>query len=302
MSGWTALHIGFPPPLEDAILVALHEARTLGIEIAEESERAKGPEPPRLRRAIAYFEAGADLGPLRRALAALGDEVLLQVTPVADEAWVERQEANRQILAIGRRLLIVPGEGAGVRGRNTTAPLREGRVVLVVPPKRAFGTGEHATTRQCLELLEELPLAGRAVLDVGTGSAILAMAASALGASHVVGLDNDPEAVEMARENVRRNGEGGARSLGRAGVELIAGELPAVSGRFDVILANLTAALLERMAPDLASLQDAGDILILSGFSPAEGDGVCQAFAARRYAQARRTESGEWAALLLKRR
>ncbi|HLC21789.1 MAG TPA: 50S ribosomal protein L11 methyltransferase, partial [Candidatus Methylomirabilis sp.] len=137
-------------------------------------------------------------------------------------------------------------------------PFRQDRLVLCIEPAMAFGTGHHATTRMCLEMLEEV-LAhwsgedGPSVLDVGAGTGILAIAAAALGARRVVALDTDPEACEAARQNFVLNRVGDRVQVRQGGLETLE------SGRrFDLILANLDTktlcplfgALPERLAPE----------------------------------------------------
>ncbi len=105
-----------------------------------------------------------------------------------------------------------------------------------------FGTGHHATTRLCLRLLQELELRGARVLDVGTGSGVLALAAWKLGASDVVAIDNDPDALDNARDNIARNGAAAA-------IDIICDDLDTLRiQRADVVLANLTGAVLVRYA------------------------------------------------------
>jgi ribosomal protein L11 methyltransferase len=186
---------------------------------------------------------------------------------------------------VGARFRIVP-DASGPPGRD-------GRLVLVVPPRRAFGTGEHETTRQCLELLEATPVEGREVLDLGTGSGILAMAAGALGAARVLGIDDDPEAIEMARENLAANP--GAGTV----VALVVGREACLSGSFGVLLANIYAGVLETLASRLAALQPPGATAILSGFSPEDAEGVVAAWREAGYRESRRSRAGEWAALVM---
>jgi ribosomal protein L11 methyltransferase len=236
---------------------------------------------------VAWFAAGADLARLREVVDACAGTEVLSEKRFDEEPWVERQEASRRPLAVGKRFLIVPEASA------VPSAIAVDRVVLVVPPKRAFGTGEHETTRQCVELLEEIAIDGLRVLDLGTGSGILAMAAGALGAAQVVGVDDDPEAVEMARENLAANPEPGAV------VALVVGREPCLAGVFDVLLANLYAGVLETLAPRLAVLQPCGAAAILSGFSPQDAESVSAAWCEAGYREARRPRAGEWAALLM---
>ena len=115
--------------------------------------------------------------------------------------------------------------------------------IIVIQPSMGFGTGHHASTRLCLELLQRISVAGKRVLDIGTGSGVLSIASRALGANRVVGIDVDPDALTNARENLELNSV-------RDGIELIESDVRAhsigTSAAYDVILANLTGSLLTR--------------------------------------------------------
>lgn len=119
--------------------------------------------------------------------------------------------------------------------------------VLCIEPGSAFGTGAHATTRMCLQLLESLPLAGQTVLDVGTGSGILAVAAALLGAQSVRGVDIDPSALPVARETAAQNGVGNVQFAAQNGLQ---GE----KGPYQLIIANIVADIILRLAPEAITL------------------------------------------------
>lgn len=129
---------------------------------------------------------------------------------------------------------------------------------IVIDPAMAFGTGHHATTRLCLERLLDLELTGMRVLDVGTGTGILAIAARRLGAHEVVALDTDPEAVRAAEDNAARNG---------AQVEVLHGDLRTVVDRppFDVVVANLITDTVLGLAGELTQATRTGGRIVTSG-------------------------------------
>ena len=201
---------------------------------------------------------------------------------VDDEDWARRSQAALKAIQVGRVIVAPPWD--------VPPPLSAGRrpltdLVIVIEPSMGFGTGHHATTRLCLELLQQIDVTGKSVIDVGTGSGVLAIAAAKLGASRVVGIDNDPDALQNARENVARNAV--------QDVELREGDTTADVAPADVVLANLTAAVLERTAADLRRMTAGGGILIVSGFAPDEASAVA---AALSLTEIDRRVDGEWMA------
>jgi ribosomal protein L11 methyltransferase len=165
-------------------------------------------------------------------------------------------------------------------------------VAIVLDPGMAFGTGLHPTTQQCLEALSALPLEGRSVLDVGTGSGILAIAAAKRGASPVVAVDTDAIAVEAARENAVRNG---------VAIPVAEGSAADVPGRFDLVVANIVSPVLQRIAPHLAARVGGGGTLLVAGISAPAERATCEAFAHVGLALLDRTLRDDWVALALRR-
>jgi ribosomal protein L11 methyltransferase len=208
-------------------------------------------------------------------------------TDIPEGDPLEVYRARTKAFAVGRRLWIDPGDAA-------QPPPPEARVALRVPASRAFGTGSHASTRLALEALEDEALEGRAVLDVGTGSGILALAAVALGARVAVGFDTDGDAVFVARENCRRHAFG-------ARVALYAGPLGACGGEFDLVVANL---LPEELLPEsrglLARAGRRGRVLV-SGVPLEKEARVLARLRTGRWKLAGRRSAEEWSCLCLSR-
>ena len=208
--------------------------------------------------------------------AALGDHLLsLTAVDVDDEDWARRSQAALTAIRAGRIVVAPPWD-------VPLAPAASD-IVIVIEPSMGFGTGHHATTRMCLELLQTIGAAGKRVIDVGTGSGVLAIAARRLGAAAVTALDNDPDALGNARDNIEMdtrlygNSVAGADEGDSPSVSVLQAELSEVSGlRADVVLANLTGAVLQRHAAALRQM-GAGGRMIISGFSPAELDEVVSA-------------------------
>jgi ribosomal protein L11 methyltransferase len=229
---------------------------------------------------------------------ALGGHVV-DITPVdvEDEDWARRSQAGIRAIQVGKITVAPPWDApplSAVRDPLSAVNHSHERatpdLLIVITPSMGFGTGHHATTRLCLELMQELDLAGKRVIDVGTGSGVLAIAAKKLGAASVVAVDNDPDALQNARENAARNG---------VDVEIVEADLDGWrSEPADLVVANLTGAVLRRFADVLRSLVVPRGSLIVSGFSPEEADEVVAALAPG--AENVRVD-GEWAAALIRR-
>ena len=179
----------------------------------------------------------------------------LQTRIVNEEDWANAWKDYFHVTHIGQRLVIRPS------WREYTP--RHDEVVLELDPGMAFGTGLHPTTRMCLEQVEQRTRPGMRVLDVGTGSGILALAAAKLGASSVYCIDNSSVAVESATANVAINGLSDCITV-VPGV-LDESEAARMKGQFDLVLANIIARVIGSIAPQLAQVMAPGALLIASG-------------------------------------
>jgi ribosomal protein L11 methyltransferase len=207
----------------------------------------------------------------------------IEAVEVADEEWARRSQAGLRAVRVGRLTIAPPWDASAAESTDE---------LILIDPSTGFGTGHHETTRLCLSLLQELDLANRRVLDVGTGSGVLAIAAARLGAPTVTAIDDDPDALRNAAENAALNGAVGDVSFVQA--DLAAFHAPPA----DVVTANLTGAVLVRHAGVLATLTADGGAIIVSGFAIAEGTEVAAAIGG---SIERRLHEGDWAALLLRR-
>ena len=192
------------------------------------------------------------------ALAALTgrDDVRVAPIEVSDEDWAARTQAALTPVVVGRLTIAPPWTVTPELRASAPGP------VIRIQPSMGFGTGHHASTRMCLHWLQQASPAGKSVLDVGTGSGVLAIAASILGASASVGIDVDPDALTNARENLELNSKARVEFLecGLESAQTIA------SGPFDLVLANLTGALICRSAGAFGRFAAAYASLIVSGF------------------------------------
>ena len=224
---------------------------------------------------VAFF---ASRGEAQAAGAALG--VSGPVAEIADQDWGESWKQGLEPSVVGRVF---------VRPSWIEAAPPPGCVEIVLDPGMAFGTGTHPTTRLCLEALGDLvaEAPGSDVLDVGTGSGLLAIAAKKLGAARVVGTEEDPVALRVAEENAGRNG---------VALELRLEPPEEVSGSFRIVVANILANTLVALAPGIASRLAPGGALLLAGILAGQEEDVRAAYAGRGLARdvARERSDGDW--------
>lgn len=207
-----------------------------------------------------------------------GGRVEVTATEIPDD-WADRWRDFHKPLLVADRIWLRP----------SWEPPRVGAIDVVVDPGQAFGTGAHPTTRLCLGFLCELDPGGELV-DLGTGSGVLAIAASKLGWTPVRGYDHEPAAIEAAAANAAANGV--ELRLERMNLRERLPPLP------PTVVANMTAPILRAVA---GHLMEAPQTLVCSGILPPELDEVADAFGASGLAEADRRQDGDWAALLLRR-
>ncbi len=227
----------------------------------------------------AVYGAPGELPALPALHAAAGPALVEVVTEEIADDWSERWREFHKPLVLGDRLTIRP----------PWEPPGSTALDVVIDPGRAFGTGAHATTRLCLELLLELESSGDLV-DLGCGSGVLAIAGARLGYSPVLALDNDPASLEATRANAKRNGV----SVEVRRHDLRTGPAPGAG----LVLANLLGPLLLEWGP---RVDPATGRVIASGLLGSEADRVAAAFAQAGLHERARRAAGEWSALLLER-
>jgi ribosomal protein L11 methyltransferase len=212
---------------------------------------------------------------------------IISIAALPDQDWMQKWKEGFEATKIGRRLIVAPSWKLPARS--------DGRIVIQIDPGMAFGTGTHETTRLCLEAIEK-HWHGVSLLDVGTGTGILAIAAALLEPeSRVLGIDVDPKAIEVAHENLVINRAAGA-------VELSAvppGDLG--EQEFDVIVANLTAEVINDLLGDLTSHLASGGLMILSGILCEQTEDVERALVSSGFIVSERNVAGEWCSLVASR-
>ena len=227
---------------------------------------------------------------LNRVLTGL-EEYEPQTVSLREEDWATSWQKYYQPIPVGKRVYIVP---EWMRGRD----IPDGRVPLYLNPGLTFGTGSHPTTQLCLELLEDAIVPGGRALDLGCGSGILAIAALALGAEHVTGVDIDPKAVDVAYENAAMNGVGRDRLTVLAGNVLgdrkLAEKLE--PGRNQVVLANIVADVIIPLSAAAGEFLTPDGVFLTSGIIDERADEVEAAIRANGFTITRRLERAGWCA------
>jgi len=203
---------------------------------------------------------------------------------IAEADWAEAWKQHLRVLHIGQRIVVRPSW--------LDYDPQEGEVVIVLDPGMAFGTGLHPTTQMCLTALQKHVRPGASLLDLGTGSGILSIAGAKLGAERVLALDSDPQAVTVARENVRRNGV-----ADRVGVK--EGSLAQAHGRFDLVVVNILArVIVEMLEQGLAKRLAPGGRLILAGLIVDQEPEVREALRRAGLEPSEREQIDDWVGLV----
>jgi ribosomal protein L11 methyltransferase len=304
---WILVRAHFQPaPLDFSPIVDIF--RLYGVENTLESDQT-------LEGCISQVDGSERVADqLKQALLAAGAREVA-IEPYVEQDWETTWKQFFKPRRVGRRLVIVPSW--------ETYPSEESDIVLVLDPGQAFGTGDHPTTRMCLELLEGLSLSGKRLADVGCGSGILGIYASKVGAD-VVAVDIDPVALEVTRDNAARNqvrvesycGDGlhrlvAAPSKGELScvpqdesllkVDFLVGE-PAsipVGKKFDVVVSNIISATLIRIGDQIAEVLERDGVWILSGVIEANWPDVGAAALRLGFQLQRRLSEDGWVAASL---
>ena len=215
--------------------------------------------------------------------------LLLTMNDLEDADWENNWKQFYKPMEIGERLIVVPEWEQA----NT-----QGRIPLILNPGLTFGTGSHATTRLCLTALEETIHGGERVLDLGCGSGILSIAALRLGAEHAFACDIDEKCVEVAYENAALNGIDRSRYTVRWGDVLSDQQLKAeIGGGYDMVVANIVADVIIRLAPVVPTLMRPDAAFVCSGILTTREDDVRAALAAAGLEIVHAAHEGEWCGL-----
>ena len=285
---WPYVEVEVAADAAEAVGAALFDAGSTGIEQRDaDGERVRlvayFAGPPDLEAIGAYVAAAPGVDPTVAREAAASARA--GTTP--DDDWLRLWKRGFEPTPIGRRLLVFPS------WRRDEAEAFEDRARIEVDPGMAFGTGTHETTRLCLEWLDE-HWTGGSLLDVGTGTGILAIAAVLLEpGSRAVAVDVDPVAVAVARENAELNGVAERIAFDTCGPDAVAGE-------FDAVLANLTADVIRLAGRELVARTRSGGSLVLSGILATQAGDVEADMQDEGLALESRRDAGEWVALAMR--
>jgi len=277
--GYYEFTVTAPDESKDALLNKMSEMGCLGV-----SETGK--------RIIAYFKDTHDIIQLRDGLesfkgvleqAGLDPGFSFDYLYLSERDWNEPWKKRFIPMDVGEQLSILPPWETSDKSR----------IPLIIDPGMAFGTGHHETTKACLQLIEKFSKTSPKdrFLDVGTGTGILAIAASRLGFKAVVGVDIDPLAIDAAKRNAELN------SL--QNVEIQEGTITEVRGSFDMIAANLMSEVLISIAPEIAVRLNYTGIAVLSGMLNGQEDDVLHAMKRSGFSPIEVLVDGRWVSLVL---
>ena len=221
--------------------------------------------------------------------------LIMDKTPLAEENWEESWKDNYPPVELGNRLVILPYWLEETYSGD--------RIPVILDPGLTFGTGSHPSTQMVIEAMEETVKAGDRCLDLGSGSGILSITALRLGAEQTVGVDIDPKAEDMARENAAANGYGSDRFTALTGdVTADSALMSRLAGKYDLVLVNIVADVIIHLAPVLPEFLSAGSTLICSGILDSRLEDVQQALFRAGIDPIRVCAREDWRCIIAKRR
>jgi ribosomal protein L11 methyltransferase len=292
---WYEITAQTPPELEEPVSAAMLAVAPGGITVEhaidilgpEMGFRVRGGEPILVRAYLPSSELGAVLIADLRAAMDGYPSVQLTAKPLYEQDWAVSWREFFGVVETGGRIVVVP--------TWIEHEVKPGQIEVKLDPGQAFGTGHHETTRLCLAALDGLARPGITMLDVGTGSGVLSIAAAKLGVPRIVAIDIDPIAAEIARRNCDANGIGGE-------VEISAGTLTTDHpGRYELVVSNISTPANTALASAFGKIvKPAGD-LVLSGILTQDAESVIGAMEAQGFTRVSVAEERDWCCIRLRR-
>lgn len=221
-------------------------------------------------------------------LSALGVDGEISLEGMNEDDWAESWKQYYKPIPLGRVTIVPAWEKYDAK---------DGEIIIRMDPGMAFGTGTHETTRLVMRIMQDELRGGERVLDVGTGSGILSICASKLGALTCNAYDIDPVAVKVAKENAK---DGGCDNITVGVSDLLAG-VDLSGGKYDFCVANIVADIIIRMMPDIPDYLNEGAPLILSGIIAPRADEVREAVKANGFTIIREEQENDWLAIMARR-
>jgi ribosomal protein L11 methyltransferase len=277
---WYSVTADVPHELLEHCEMLMHDAGASGLEVRDGPSTMPGVRAPNSGEAIvvAYFDKKLAASKAKKSIERGVTGARTELAAVETRDWSSEWKSRIKSVLVGRLWVGPPWEKPP-----------DGKIAIVIEPKMAFGTGDHPTTTLCLAAVDDFMAAhpGASVLDVGTGTGVLACAARKLGAARVVATDNDPVSVQLATEAARENGIDGVDISGRA--------LQKIDGAFDLVVANILANTLIDLAPHI--VPKVKRQLTLAGVLVTQIGVVSDAYVKRGLEGRPLVSSGEWARL-----
>jgi ribosomal protein L11 methyltransferase len=287
MGTYTSVQAELPESDSELVQALFHDFGATGLEVRDSEAPpmpgVRGPKPGEAI-VIAFFDNATDAQNAKDQATADFPGARLSVEQVQDQDWSNSWKSLIKSVEVGRLWVGPPWQ-------KDQAP--KDKIRIIIEPKMAFGTGDHPTTMLCLEAIDTFLKShgGATVLDVGTGTGVLAIAAKKLGAGRVVGVDNDAMSVTLAKENAQDNQT--------PELELSEKTLAQVGGPYDLVVANILANTLVEMAPALAP--KVGKQLILAGVLAPQEEEVKAAYVRHGLVPLPTARQGEWVRLAFSR-
>jgi ribosomal protein L11 methyltransferase len=278
---WNQLTLDVPDDLKDAIVGELSDKSVSGV-------WESGQPQPGYTRLVLYFSARANIQAIESALNAIFTRTGLPTPEISrsmveDCDWTEEWKKSYTSFPIANDFFVIPS------WEDTICP--DDRLPIRIDPGQAFGTGTHETTQLTIEALSRWVEPSHVVLDIGTGSGILAIASRLLGAHEVFGCDIDPVAAQVAMANIQRNAENE--------VWTFCGSVDAVrSGSVQLVLCNMTADLIKALLGEIDRVLQPQGIAIFSGILCEQSEDIYAVISAHHFTVHEELTRGEWMALI----